>query len=642
MEPSLQKTDAAAGPVISGIQSWYFVPASGADALFAGAAISASGEGAQTETLRITLGDPGDGLLMDPNAAQDGSTYNATTGVFTVAGSVAAVAAALEGLEFSPAANPHGTVTTFAVSVIDSSGFGETTSGLIQIEPTDSYVGGGFAISTYGNGLSLSDTNGNPDSVSPLYGAWYVVALNDAQALLSGPCIVWLGGNPVDDAASLSGGDWDAVYGSNANLTLLGAQASVFGGRANIQFSAANSNQNSGNAVSLYGPDGDAGADAVTGSNGTIIQNGVTVSLAGNSNTIFWNGADNVLNLTASAGDNWNVLNGSNGTLNLDRGSVSVFGGGDVISIASGAGAVSLYATNGAQDVVSATGSTVILNNVQATVDGDSDSIWFEGGSNSVSINSAAGSPDTIYGSGTVDVVRGKALLIGGADLVNLSGAGAAASLSYTNGIWDWVNSTDGSISLFSAQTSVAGGGNVITFAGGLQEAASLYQTANDWDTIYGSGGDVTLNGAQASVFGGGDYIYFAAGAGDAVSLYDTNGQQDLVYGTGGAIVLNDAQATISGNDDWCYFVGAENSLVANGSGESFVFSAEIGQAVVYGFNATDRMRFSAADFADWNALSSHVSQSGSDAVITLDAHDSVTLKNVLATSLSASQFSFS
>jgi hypothetical protein len=62
---------------------------------------------------------------------------------------------------------------------------------------------------------------------------------------------------------------------------------------------------------------------------------------------------------------------------------------------------------------------------------------------------------------------------------------------------------------------------------------------------------------------------------------------------------------------------------------------------VINGFASTDTLQFSKLDFASWSALHSHMSQSGANTVITLDATDTVTLTNVAMTSLTASEFKF-
>jgi hypothetical protein len=82
----------------------------------------------QTETARVTMSTAANGTLSDPNAATDGSTV--TSGVWTVSGSMAKVATALDGLVFTPMAHevaPKATVTTTLTATITDTG-GETTS----------------------------------------------------------------------------------------------------------------------------------------------------------------------------------------------------------------------------------------------------------------------------------------------------------------------------------------------------------------------------------------------------------------------------------------------------------------------------------------------------------------------------------
>ena len=70
-------------------------------------------------------------------------------------------------------------------------------------------------------------------------------------------------------------------------------------------------------------------------------------------------------------------------------------------------------------------------------------------------------------------------------------------------------------------------------------------------------------------------------------------------------------------------------------------FSNITGQDVVTGFNASDSIALSTNAFSNWSAMLAHTTQSGADTVITLDAGDTLTLKNVTASTLSASNFHF-
>ena len=103
---------------------------------FAGVAI-ADGNAGQTETATVTLSSVGNGTLSDPNATTDGSTILA--GVLTVSGSAKAVAAALDGLVFTPTANEvapgAAAITTVTAAIKDS--VGVTASATSTITATD-------------------------------------------------------------------------------------------------------------------------------------------------------------------------------------------------------------------------------------------------------------------------------------------------------------------------------------------------------------------------------------------------------------------------------------------------------------------------------------------------------------------------
>jgi hypothetical protein len=202
------------------------------------------------------------------------------------------------------------------------------------------------------------------------------------------------------------------------------------------------------------------------------------------------------------------------------------------------------------------------------------------------------------------------------------------------------VSGSNGTVYLTSAQAAVYGGGDGIDFAGGTGNAAALYSTGGSWDWVSGSNGTVYLTSAQAAVYGGGDTIDFSGGTGNVAGLYSTGANADTVNGSNGTVYLTSAQAAVTGTGDTLDLSGT-SAITAIGGSEAFVFAAAIGTEVINGFASTDTIQFSKSDFASWSALQGHISQSGANTVIRLDANDTVTLTGVTAASLTASEFRF-
>jgi uncharacterized repeat protein (TIGR03803 family) len=294
--------------------------------------------------------------------------------------------------------------------------------------------------------------------------------------------------------------------------------------------------------------------------------------------------------------NNWDAINGSDGQIFLNSAQASVSGGNDIISFVGGSGnAVALYATNNIWDYIYGSNATIAFNNAQANLSGGGNTLNFVGSTgNVVSIYATGGNADNITGS-------------------------------------------NGFIALTSSQANVTGGGDT-TALYGSGDIAALIGTNNVWDYVYGSNATITFNNAQANVSGGGNTINFLGASGNLVSLYATSGVADAVNGLNGAINMTNAQASATGNHNSVYFYG-NNTLTANGASDFFVFQSPIGLNTINGFDPTDTLLFKASDFADWNALLSHMSQSGADTIISLDPFDTVTLTGVTAANLTASQF---
>jgi hypothetical protein len=218
--------------------------------------------------------------------------------------------------------------------------------------------------------------------------------------------------------------------------------------------------------------------------------------------------------------------------------------------------------------------------------------------------------------------------------------SGNTVRLYNTGDSWENVTGSNGTIYETSAQANISGGSDTIVFAAGSGNAASLYNTSGNWDQVNGSNGAVILNGgAQASIVGGGDTITFS-GSGDWASLYSTSGNWDVVNGSNGEILLTGAQTSVAGSGDVMAFSG-NDTVTSNGGGNLFEFSAALGLSTINGFDSSDTMQLSKSDFANFHGLQQHMSQSGANTLITLDASDQVTLTNVIASNLSTSEFKF-
>ncbi len=86
---------------------------------FTGDVIGDQNVGSPTETLTVTLSAAANGVLNDPNAGTDGSSYDPTTGVYSISGTANDVTSALQLLAFDPTAGVYGD-TTFTISDLSS------------------------------------------------------------------------------------------------------------------------------------------------------------------------------------------------------------------------------------------------------------------------------------------------------------------------------------------------------------------------------------------------------------------------------------------------------------------------------------------------------------------------------------------
>jgi phosphodiesterase/alkaline phosphatase D-like protein len=149
-------------------------------------------------------------------------------------------------------------------------------------------------------------------------------------------------------------------------------------------------------------------------------------------------------------------------------------------------------------------------------------------------------------------------------------------------------------------------------------------------DVLYGLSGDDYLDGGKGNdtVFGGaGADRLFGRDGNDVLSGQDGD---DRIDGGPGNDVLDGG----AGND--VLTGGTGNDLIIGGPGnDSFAFGKDFGHDTVLDFQAAgaahDSITFSKSVFADWAALAGAISDSPDGAVITVDAHNAITLVGVTA-----------
>jgi len=167
---------------------------------------------AQTTTATVTLSSALYGTLSDPNAASDGSTI--VNGVWTMSGSSAAVAAALDELAFTPNASlvgaPGGASTIVTAAIAEA---GETASTRSTIT-----AGVPLPISIAPTAIEIATTDAA--TVAPFAG----IAITDANAGQAETAAVTLSAaangtlfdpNAATDGSTMAGGVW-TVSGSPA------------------------------------------------------------------------------------------------------------------------------------------------------------------------------------------------------------------------------------------------------------------------------------------------------------------------------------------------------------------------------------------------------------------------------------------
>ena len=532
-----------------------------------------------------------------------------------------------------------------AGNVVDNGLLNFNLQGLVNF--TGALSGSGSLAQTRGNLKLTGDTSQFSGQVSLRGGATTLVAANAFNKIAG---------------LSLFYGQW---FRAIANVTLA---APLFVGQYNsydsvtlsaaanktLTFAGVFSTPSFSNVVLHIGRATDTGVVILTNGSGAGFDSGVSFAIDGGTlvaptglyiPSVVFTGTTGKLIVSDSNLQFVSSGAGSTGEVDLNSSQVTFFGGGETVKFLSGSNnTATLYNTGSLWDTVYGSGGLVTLGGARASIVGGGDVVNFYGSAPSIaSLFNTAGNADSVHGVGVVNLTNAQASVFNGGVTVNLLGA-APDSVSFynANNVWDTVYGSNGTISLTAACASIVGGGDTVNLLGG-GDMASLYNTNNASDTVNGSFGLVILTSAQASIVGGGDTINFDGAASDSVSLSGTNFNGDTVNAVNGSITLNSAQAAIIGYNDTIHMNGASvaiETLTSSAGHDTYVYQQASGDSAIGGFTTNDAMQLSQAVFANVQDLFNHMTQSGSDTIISLDAFDQITLFNVQKSSLSQSQFS--
>jgi hypothetical protein len=236
----------------------------------------------QTETAVVTLSNPANGALSDPHAATDGGVFK--NGVYTVSGSASAVAAALDGLVFTPKAHevaPGSSVTTtITATVIDTGQQSGSIAANVTANALNTITLGNGIASIKGSATGSQITFGSGAHIVTLHDNGNVVKGGDGLDLVSGGGsynVIALGAGA--DGVSLSGGDNTVTLGNGLDVVTLGGGGNTVTLGNGLDAVTVGG---SGNQISLG-----SGVDVVHGGTGdTISLNKTALTLYGTNETV--------------------------------------------------------------------------------------------------------------------------------------------------------------------------------------------------------------------------------------------------------------------------------------------------------------------------------------------------------------------
>jgi hypothetical protein len=150
-------------------------------------------------------------------------------------------------------------------------------------------------------------------------------------------------------------------------------------------------------------------------------------------------------------------------------------------------------------------------------------------------------------------------------------------------------------------------------------------QAYTDYDVLYGAN-----NKAAEAIFSDGMTETWTYNQNGTLASTELNGSAgNMSVAAGGTV----PQVLVG---------GAGDTLTGGSSADTFIFPANLGNETINNFNtANDVIELPAAEVANFAALQADLHEAAASAVITVDAHDSITLSHVAVQNLTAQNFHF-